>query len=186
MINILVHRSWIVIFWVVASVFLLTPDPKASDFREPTVWDEVVTAVTGEDEWTVITEDKSLTERAREIAEELVPGVTDRVLIKVGDLDTEDCSCGGWWTVMEVDGVEQPVIVISEEGFQYDTHWGYHTVAHEVAHHLNYEENGYNVGGHDDRFKHWYQEITPREYWHFEEGYDYGDGESRFRPEYDY
>ena len=184
MVKIFTHKAWILVFWTIALVFLLTPD--SSHVKTPTVWDQVVTVVTGEDDWTVVRDNESLTEQARRIAEEVSPGVTGKVLIKVGNLDTEDCSCGGWFQVMEVDGVSQPVIVIDEVGFANDTDWGYHTVSHEVAHYLNFEENKWEADGHGNRFKHWYQEITPEIYWHYEETYEYGGGEDMFVSEYNY
>ena len=128
-------------------------------------------------------------------AESILPGVTNEVTFKVGDISGIQCRCGGWFTTEKINGKWKPVIAISNNAFNsnyvggaYDLYYGYHpaayeTVAHEIAHYLNYKENGQFADGHGNRFKHFYQQLTPKHLWHFEAGYKYPGGEDMFDPD---
>ena len=77
-------------------------------------------------------------------AESILPGVTNEVTFKVGDISGIQCRCGGWFTTEKINGKWKPVIAISTITIlvgAYDLYYGYHpaayhTVAHEIAHYL--------------------------------------------------
>ena len=131
-------------------------------------------------DWSNIKVNSIYTTLAMEYAERIYPGITKMVDFRVGKYDSSVCSCGGYTQMAVFNGKQRFRIAVYEGWFRhsYDTHWGYvpdayQALAHEIAHVLNYIENGWDSDSHGPRFKHWYQEVIPPHLAWIEEGYDY-------------